>query len=328
MSAQTHQPVDTIVIPTKLQTDTVIAIFLLRRFGSDRFPDIERATISIESNVSDDHAHGDVVVDGRLHLDSGGGALDHHKSPVQTTATHLVARYLDVADHEPLEKLLELARRDDMEGKGIISDDPLDRAFGLPGLIATMAKIYTDNPGFIAESVIPLLEAHYTEEYRRKITMPREFQELVEHGAAQFMGVKHRKKKLHCILIRSDNTSMAGYLRSQEGGRYDVVVQRLSSGHVNILTRPAKRFDLRSLVAVVRQIEADRHDSPLPDDMTHVVAEGNIPEVLQWYYHKGTNTLLNGGMHPKDVEPSALDDDELWQAIKVGLSEQFWSPLT
>ena len=134
-------------------------------------------------------------------------------------------------------------------------------------------------------------------------------------------------KKLKVVIIDSENASMPGYLRSQQGGRFDVVAQWMSSGHVNILTRPTKHIDLRSLTALLRTEELNLSGKSPDVDIRYLAKTGRLPEVPEWYYDQATNSIQNGGLNPKEIEKTKISRFSLRKLIEVGLSEALWNPL-
>ena len=46
---------------------------------------------------------------------------------------------------------------------------------------------------------------------------------------------------------------------------------------------------------------------------------GSIAEAPHWYYDDATNSLLNGGVMPKDTEPTNLSIDKIITLTKNGL---------
>ena len=147
-----------IIIPTKIQTDTLVSIFLLKKFGGKRFIGIENAEIQMCSIIENPTEEGVVFVD------IGGGEFDHHLKKDQTTATKLVIQGLDLDEDASLKKMQYLAERCDFFGKGIISKDQIDRTFGLPGLLVSVNKLYENDPQKVFEVFAPILEAHLIEE--------------------------------------------------------------------------------------------------------------------------------------------------------------------
>jgi len=264
---------------------------------------------------------------GMILLDVGKGKFDHHSKEEKITSSDLVARFLGVIDDPAIAKLLEVARRCDFYGKGTISDDALDRAFGLSGLISSFNKVYPEAVGRAVEVFLPVIEAHYKEEVRRTKDMPLEVEEKMKNGKAETFEVKQRDKKLKVIIIESDNPSLPGFLRAHMGGAYDVVAQVRETGHINILTRPAKRIDLRALIALIRAEELMVSGAKEDFNMQALSKTGRIDNIPEWYYDPATNSIQNGGINPKETPVTKIPRFSLKKILEVGLSEQIWSPL-
>ncbi|MES2213998.1 MAG: hypothetical protein V4465_01200 [Patescibacteria group bacterium] len=315
-----------IALPTRSQPDTIIAIFILKHFGEERFPGIQEAGYIILPRIPDGETEASLAKEGIFLFDVGGGMFDHHTKPYKTTASALIADHLGLKDNPALTKLLQFAERDDFYGKGIISTDPLDRAFGLSGLIGSLNKKYVSKPERVVEIILPIIDAFYAEEAKRAFEMPKELEEKLANGKAHTFFVRQNGKQLKCIFIQTDNTSMAGFLRSKGGGGYDVVALNLSSGHVNILTRPTQSVDLRSLIVLIRIQEGEIKGTPLEGEPETLSVPGTIPVVPEWYYDTATNSLLNGGPNPQNIAPTSIDPFDFHKLLEVGLSEKVWAP--
>lgn len=313
-------------MPTRPQPDTLVAIFLLKRFGKEKFPGVEEAGVEVWQKLPEGKSGEELEREGYILIDIGGGKFDHHDQKGKTTASQMAADFLGISEDASIAKMLEYARRDDIFGRGTVSEDPIDRTFGLSAIIYTLGKNLPKSPQKVVDIILPILISHHNEELRRTKELPDEFQKKLAEGAVKTSEAKQRGKKLKVVFLESDNPSMSGYLRSQNGGKYDVVAQRGEAGHVNILTRQAKHIDLRSLAVVLRLEEISargRETSLLPADLSRT---GRIKEVPEWYYDRATNTIQNGGMNPKEVPPTAIPWEKMPQLFEVGLSEQVWSP--
>lgn len=308
-----------IILPTRGQTDTLVAVFLLKKLGGKYFPNIEHASIEVWNSIPENETDVSLAQKGILLLDIGGGALDHHNKEQKTTATRLVAELLEIESEPELQKLLQFTERDDFYGKGIVSEDPIDRAFGLPGLMANMNKDFPNDVSLVLERFLPLIESHYNEEVRRTKELPKELETRLQDGTAEVFSVRQKDKSLRVIIIESDNTSIVGFLRSQLGGRHDVVANIRSTGHISVLTRPTKRPDLRSLAMLVRLEEASKRGYTFDTDEEYLMKPGKIPEVPEWYYDTATNSLQNGGANTKNVEPTRITKEELRDLLSLGL---------
>lgn len=316
-----------IVLPTRPQPDTLVAIFMLKRFGEAKFPGISAAVIDFWQVVPEGESAESLEQKGVLLIDLGAGMFDHHPLPPKTaTASSLVAKELGIAEDPALTKLLAYAERDDFWGKGTVSDDPIDRAFGLSAIVAALNKNFVKDPGHVVDVVLPLIAAHYEEEHRRANQLPAEFQEKMSRGEVDVFEVKQRGKKLKGAMLTSESPGMAGYLRSGDGKKFDVVAIWLPSGHVNILTRPVKHIDLRSLAVLLRLQEADKTGRELDGNPRALAKTGRLPGIPEWYYDPATNSIQNGGLNPKEVTPTKIPKDELLHILKLGLAEEGWNP--
>ncbi|MDP3901228.1 MAG: hypothetical protein Q8Q38_02790 [bacterium] len=306
----------TIILPGKPQADTIVALFLLRSFGKERYPGVEQAKIEAMSLIEKDQKDKEDV----LLIDIGGGAFDHHGT--QKTVSQLVAEDLRIKDDPALQRLLEYVERDERYGAGTISKDPIDRAFGLSGLISSLTRSMPENTQGVVTAVLPLLEAHYTEQKKWFEELPQEFIEKERNGKAETLEMKHKGKKIRVICIEADGQSMASYLRSQAGQKADVVAQRLSSGHVNIVTLQQKKIDLRMTAGLLRIEEADKKGRRLLVGPADLVEPGRIEDVPEWYYDTATNSLLNGGLHPKGTDPTRIPFVRIKEILREGLESQ------
>lgn len=313
--------IHTIAIFPKVQPDTAIAVFLLYEFGESQFPGISKAGLKFWTALPEGKTAAGLEAEGVLAIDLGGGRFDHHVAAGQKkteSAATLIAKHLGVVDKSELKKLLMYAKRDDLEGKGTVSQDPLDRAFGLSGLITTMNRVHQDEPELVLGSVLPMIRAHYIEEYKRQVEMPREWQELKQQGKGQELVWETKSGKLRVMAYESDNISLAGFLRAYF--KADLVIQRFQSGHTNIVTNQKNRLDLRPVIRELRKAEAARgkillegfHEAALE-------APGRLEEILHWFYDTAANTLQNGGIAPQDTPRTMLSLDEIATVVKDAL---------
>ena len=307
-----------IIIPTRPHPDVIVGIFLLTKFGQEKYPGVKNASIEIWQELPAGDTNLSLEQKGVLLLDLGGGKFDHHNT--QKNLSQLIAEDLGISADPSVAKILTYAERDDKHGLGTISNDPLDKAFGLSGLIASLNKTEDDHEK-IVKIVLPLLEAHHTEEKRRTQELPQEFENKLKEGKAEVFEVKQGKKNLKVVVLESDNLSMAGWLKSSGGQRADVVCQKGNSGFTNILTKPLKMVDLRWLAAYLRKAEAEMRDRRLTCSTFDLMKEGKIQEIPEWYYDRATNSVLNGGATPKGILPTAIPLETIKEILKEALAQ-------
>ncbi|TAL20109.1 hypothetical protein EPN90_01705 [Patescibacteria group bacterium] len=314
------RPIKTIAIFPKVQPDTVAAILLLKDYGEKHFPGIARAEVVFWTALPAGQTAEQCEAAGILPIDLGGGTFDHHhaeRGEHQESAATLVAKYLGVEKDPALQKLLAYAKRDDLEGKGTISEDPLDRAFGLSGLITTYGRMHKDEPAALVVLVLPLLRAHVAQERQRYEENPKEWKALKAAGRGQEFRVKGQRGIFAVAVAESDNISLPGFLRAYF--QADVVIQRLSSGHVNIITNQKKQVDLRPVAAAVRAAEAEKLGVKI--SAAALAAQGRVSELPMWFFDVMATTLQNGGVDPQDIPPTSLTLEEIIAAVKKGLAE-------
>ena len=307
----------------RIQVDTAIAYFLLRQYGEEKFPGIKSAPLEFWSELPEGASTEELEDAGYILIDLGGSKFDHHNlGPDNKTisASHLVAQFLGVEDKAEIHKLLEFARRDDLEGKGTLSADGIDRAFGFPGLLMSLNKSLSENPKRILEIVLPLLQSHFLEEYRRHEQLPAEYNELVKAGKVKEFRATHFDKQIKVIYIESDNTSLAGFLRSRAMGA-NLVIQRASTGHTNFITQQSMKLQLKKLARLIKLTEASKAGITLPiDSVADLELPGRTDKLPHWYYDTRANTLQNGGTNPQGIPATTLIYAEIESLVKQGLN--------
>ena len=119
---------------------------------------------------------------------------------------------------------------------------------------------------------------------------------------------------------------MPGYLRAQAGGRYDIVVQKRSSGHVNILSRPQKNKEkilLERLVVVIRTSEIYSETGKETDKKyKDLSVPGKIKEVPNWYYDPATNSIQNGGISLDSTPPTKIVWEQFPRLLQIAFNEK------
>ena len=309
----------TIASYAKPQPDTILAIFLLKKFGEQHFPGVRDAKLELWSQLPEGETASTLEQKGYLLIDLGGGQFDHHNHLVNgrpaKCSSEIVAEVLGVANNPALKKLLAYARRDDLEGKGTISADPLDKAFGLSGLLTNLNKAYANDLPGVVQMVLVMFEAHYLEEYKRTVVMPAEWKQIEGHNLALQWTLETSKGRMRLVIVPTDNPSLSGFLRAYH--HFDVVVVRASSGHVSIITNQSKQIKLSRIAAHLRELEF-RKKHPGHELPPGLDSQGRIEAIPEWYYDTVANTIQNGGLRPQGVPPTQLTDLEIKQAITSG----------
>jgi hypothetical protein len=312
----------TIIMFPKIQIDTVIAYFLLKNFGDQKYPGISQSKVEFWTEVPDKSLE-QLEQEGYILIDLGNSRFDHHRLGQENktiSASHLVARDLQIEDRPDLQKLLEFARRDDLEGKGILSADPIDRAFGLSALLTNLNKSMPQSPKLILDVIMSLITGHFIEENRRFEQLPKEYEDLSKQGKVKELKTTQLGKQLKIIYAESDNPALAGYIRSRAVGAH-MVIQKTSSGHVNFITNQNAHLKLNKLARLVKLLEAEKNGLTLNiDSLEELEKPGRTDGLPHWYYDTRANTLQNGGVSPQGIPPTKLSFADLENTVKDGLN--------
>lgn len=306
-----------IVTLPRIQIDALIACFLLVHFGEERFPGIKDAEYLFWVNIPEGKTVGELEEEGYILLDMGGGIFDHHvgqDGKKEKCMSQIVAEYLGIHQRQSIKKLLEYARRDDLLGKGTLSNDPIDRAFGLSGLVSNMNRALPDDQELIIKTVMPLFIAHYIEEKKRSEDLPREYEQKIKTGKAREVVVQSVQGPIKMAVLETDEIAMAGYLRAQRS--VDIVVQKMSSGHVNIITQQKRMFDLSQVAKFLRMAEAEEKGNGISLSEKDLASAGRIDGVEEWYLDTRARTIQNGGVRPQWTSPTKLSLMTIGEIIK------------
>lgn len=312
------RPIHTIVLFPKLQADTAAAVYILKSFGETAFPGIRKAEVVFWSAPKEGKIPEQWEQEGYLLIDLG-GQFDHHHANQESgrrteCVSTLVAKHLGVENHPALKKLLAWATRDDLEGKGTISSDHLDRAFGLSGIIMSLNREYALDPARILNLLLEIIHAHVREEFRRQVEFPAEWETLQKNGKGKIFHTKQGNADLTIAVIESDNTSLPGFLRASKD--VDLIIQRRLSGHTNIITKQLRSIDLRPVVAALRRAEAKQKSLTLNPSQEDWEKPGRMEGLGEWFYDDAANTFQNGGVAPQDIPPTCLSLDQIVAILK------------
>ncbi len=308
----------TIALFPKLQPDTLLALFLLKKFGEKKFPGVSQAKLKFWTQLPQGKTAKELESSGHILIDIGEGFFDHHRENMEKETkrcvSEIIADYLGIADDSALKKLLAYARRDDLEGKGTISSDPLDRAFGLSGILMNLNKSFPEKLEGIANLVLDIYEAHYVEEEKRTRLMPEEWKKLKGSGKAKEWSLIRGNKQVRIVLVQTDNQSLPGFLRAYI--HVDIVIVRTQTGHANIITQQKKPLDLSGLVAKIRHAEAEKRGVKLDYSEAEWQKPGILAGIPEWFYDTAANSIQNGGIKPQNVPATKLTDEDFQELLK------------
>jgi len=302
--------------------DEIVAIWLLRKFGEQRFPGVGTATVSFtsirrlaEAGLKPE----DYEARGTLLLGIGGGRFDEHPTLEQDRktgdcATTLVAKELGVSDDPSLAKILRFVRAADVEGNA----SPFDISY----VVKLLHAKHPDDPHRVIEWALVAIEAKYQEQLRFFTVVKPEFD-----AKAGIEEVTDGKRRLRMVTIDSDEDGIHKYARSEYGGRAAIVIQRRASGNVAVFGSKQAGVDLREAAKLIRLAEREAKGLKLAADDERLLAEGYAPGAEEWFYHRQGQMLLNGSLTQADVPATRLSLDRIAELVKTGVDSTRLKPL-
>ncbi|OHA65133.1 MAG: hypothetical protein A3D64_01505 [Candidatus Wildermuthbacteria bacterium RIFCSPHIGHO2_02_FULL_49_9] len=105
-----------------------------------------------------------------------------------------------------------------------------------------------------------------------------------------------------------------------------VVVVRNSSGHVQVLTANHLCLDMRDVIRALRLREQWIQQKVRVTDWRFLEQEGVIEEVPEWFWHKDSNNILNGGRSRPDAPPTKIPLGIIVETVKMCLETNRFEP--
>lgn len=286
--------------------DAIATIWLLKKFGEEQFPGIAKATIMFVENGNIPEGENVIAVD------VGGGMFDHHPQSEHPDdcAITLMAKHLEVHDDPALETILRFVANNDLKG----SAHPFDLAY----IIKLMNSFYSNKPERVINWATKALEAKYQEQFSFFSEAKEEFEQKAEIDEIK-MNNGRGERVLKIVIIVSDNENIAKYARSHFGCKAAVVIQKQTTGNVQIYVNKQYGLRLHDVAQMIRLEEQKIKGLVETTDWKELSSEGNkVKGVKEWYYHKGLEALLNGSLTAK-VPPTSLPLERIRELVKLGI---------
>ncbi|OGY10236.1 MAG: hypothetical protein A3D26_02645 [Candidatus Blackburnbacteria bacterium RIFCSPHIGHO2_02_FULL_44_20] len=304
--------------------DEYVGIYLLQRYGRQKYPGIENAKVvyyDAGRNSPDGTSAEEWEARGVLAVGIWGGKFDEHANGDQARklnecAATLIAKDLGIADRPELGRLLAFTKARDLGEETMLDGEKVEAGtFDLASLVKQMHLAYPDHPETVRSWVDAIIRGY--------IKNQEGFFQLKEHYdrnklVVQIPGPSNRVYTV--VLIRSNNKQVLGYARSKYGDKADIVVQQQTSGHIQILPNQSSGSSMRDTVHMVRirEMEAKELFGDLPwKDLSR---EGVLEHSEEWYYQPNGGMLLNGSLTARNMPPTKLGLHDILEILMVSLN--------
>lgn len=253
--------------------DCLAAIWILIRFGGAA--EAELRFVPAGRTLDNLPPDADPTI---VHVDTGGGAFDHHHSvDTSLSAAELVRRSLRPGD-EALARLVDQVTRID-HAEAHAGRMPV--FFNINDLITGYNALYPNRPHHVAQAMLPNFDAWYEHE-SRQIRLERAFARRLEFPTQWGLG----------IAMQSD----------------DGASSKLAYSHGAVLY--AYR-DRQGYMGVAAQRRSDVDLEPVYYDLKRVDAKAD------WYLHPNHRLLLCGTPKAPPLRPSTLSLEQLVEVLTV-----------
>ena len=299
-----------IVVHRRPHLDEICAIWLLRKFGEDKFPGASEASMVFEGAGGDDLAgfSGDEYEgEGVILIGVGGGKFDEHPG-VKTfgkkdeCASTLVAKELGIENELALERILRFAKASDLKA----GNQPFDMA----NMVKAMHHANPDDPCLVVNWTMQGLDAKYLEQVNF-LAAKGEIQNKASLEEIQGPG---RKIKLAYGVSESEQFNSA--CRNQGAA---VVIQKRSSGNVQIYTAKKEGLILDDVARMLRMDEQEAKGNVVTTDWKTLASEGKVEGAEEWWFQRAGQMLLNGSLSCPNT-PTHLSLEQIKDIVKIGVN--------
>jgi hypothetical protein len=336
-----------------IDLDVGAAAVLAKRFEQVAFPGLGSAKTSFhgklpmslkemkeKGGIALDFGWQDLSQEEREDPEAKKHIIDHHGTSVDKSTTHLVAERVGIADDPIYQPLVDYIDMEDLEGPhavsstflelGYVPPEILERVrllerFSLAGLIGILRDKMKD-PGilsFIGDIVNGYIEGQLrfwkdvAEEYERK---------------AQIIEFENGKRRLKVAIIETDVAGVASFSRTKQGGHCSAIVQRQSSGNIQIIANQWMRppIDLQEWAKIIRVLEMKRRDIKDEYELSSLAFEGKLDICPFWWTVRNPKNkavwMVANGSPKHEVEPTVLPLELIRDTGPWALDERILSP--
>lgn len=313
MKAANPKWFQTILTHSLPHCDEICALWILRKFGEEKFPGISEARIVFCEDMPLDKTPEEYEREGVILLGVGGGRYDEHPTTNGVErkqgdcAATLIAKSLGVENDPVLEKILKFVTANDLKSAG--------HPFDIAHLATLLYGRYPNQPEKVIGWVVEGLEAKYHEQLNFFTATKEAYEELAQVEEIAAPG----GRILKMVTVVSDDDQVGKYARSIHGANAAVVIQKRSTGNVQVYTN--KRFGITMYdVAQMLRYEEQRLKGVFQTtNWKDLGVEGKVKGAEEWFFHYGGQMLLNGSLTVKGVPPTCIPLDQIQKIVRIGV---------
>jgi len=315
--------------------DELTALFLLENVGTKEFVD-------------------KYCSDRKLYLGVNGGPFDEHvKGREEKSCLLLVAEALGLdLREEPWGRIIRFVNMNDVDGrksnrdiaallKQMMMQNPEGQDEHAQWFLNGLLVKYYDgmNRDFSIDrisdfAVNGIRELNFNiHKWKEKGENAFQLQKKFFENAVEDMEAKFRAKSLRnftikkgedflkVFMVKSGNYTVSAALRSKFGA--DLVIIKNDRDHLMIAVRQRDVKGLEEVAAILRLREQFKNGSIKERNWNILREDFTLSVAPEWCYLSKMKMIFNGGITHPDTPKTKLSDEEIIEAIKIGLGDHF-----
>ena len=296
----------TLVTHTRPHLDEIVALWLLMKFGGEKFPGIENAEPRyVPAGWKAKHTWQERAAEGYIFLGVGGGPFDEHNQngtprSKDVCCCILVARALGVEDLPELSLILKYVLQMDTHATGEL--------FDVPSTIKRM-HLNSDDPQVVIRWGFDWMNTNFVgqiEFFKNSTT---------ETTRLPFKVMMNGKSREYEVVMGETGNPFFSHYQRWLGAK--VVVQKNPDGNIQIFTDKRVPFDISAAVAVIRKYELMLSGQECTLSEADLSREGTLDAVPEWFYYKeDSEALYNGTLTALDKPPTKIPLDRIGAIVK------------
>jgi hypothetical protein len=231
-----------------------------------------------------------------------------------------ILQYALVADlglftHANSEEMLELKKIHPKLYKKLVSELSTLRSVDPDTTTKLIHEKNPDNPWVAIERDFTAIDAMLAEQYEFHVVAPK-----VASTAR-----RETIRNISVVSVETDCHVIAKYLRTKEGGRADVIIQKSpTKGNVQIFTSNQIETDLSNVAILLRLVEQKISGTKDFISFEELAREGTIKSVSEWNYCKFEQgeMLLNGSHTAPNTLATKIPLKDIFSAVRIALSKK------
>ena len=310
-----------IVTHNRPHLDEIAAIWILKKFGEQIFPGISTAQLifwETGGQTPNGRSAQEYDNEGYLLLGVGGGRFDEHPGDDQRKkeecAFTLVMRALGLIDEPYFEKIITFVKNNDLKGAA--------NPFDLAQITQSLHQQHPNDPHKVIEWVSIGLESKFQEQIHFWTVTKNEFIDKAKIEEIPGPGFT-----IKLVTIISDDEQISKFARSEQGCNAGIIIQRKTSGNVQIFTNQKFGLRLHDVVQMIRREEQKIKGKIITSDWKTLCIEGRVEGAEEWWYVEKMQCLLNGSTTANNVIPTLLTLEKIVEIVKIGINPQLFEPV-